>query len=172
MTQLFFFIPVTGNKFPVTRNIVYFTEKDPSLTDTPFVTGSFSCDMGIFHHVIGNVPSITRRTAFLWSLGCLIRVFRFRDKCAGFTIKISCETLGFPGNLVPWFPGIIPPCFCQQIILSLETFIIPKILFTYIYFPIINMPSSGLAIAIQFEKMVCTKENKWRHKNLFWKIYD
>ena len=63
---MFFFIPVTGNKFPVTRNIVYFTGKDPSVTDTPFVTGSilpvtgsFSCDMGIFHHVIGNVPPIT-----------------------------------------------------------------------------------------------------------------
>ena len=114
--KMFFFIPVTGNKFPVTRNIVYFTGKDPSVTDTPFVTGSilpvtgsFSCDMGIFHHVIGNVPPITRSTVFLWSLGHLIRVFHFRNKCAGFTIKISCETLGFPGNLVPWFPGIIPP---------------------------------------------------------------
>ena len=76
---MFFFIPVTGNKFPVTRNIVYFTGKDPSLTDTPFVTGSifpvtgsilpvtgsFSCDMGKFHHVIGYVPSITRSTVFL-----------------------------------------------------------------------------------------------------------
>ena len=63
---MFFFIPVTGNKFPVTRNIVYFTGKDTSLTDTPFftgsilpVTGSFSCDMGIFHHVIRNVLPIT-----------------------------------------------------------------------------------------------------------------
>ena len=62
---MFFFIPVTGNKFPVIRNIVYFTGKDPSLTYSPFVTGSilpvtgsFSCDMGIFHHLIGNVPSI------------------------------------------------------------------------------------------------------------------
>ena len=42
-------------------------------------------------------------------VGRLLRVFHFREKCAGFTIKISCETLGFPGNLVPWFPGIIPP---------------------------------------------------------------
>ena len=71
-TRCSFLIPVTGNKFPVTRNIVYFTGKDPSLTDTPFVTGSilpvtgsFSCDMGIFHHVIGNVPPITRSTVFL-----------------------------------------------------------------------------------------------------------
>ena len=61
-----FFIPVTGNKFLVTRIIVYFTGKDPSVTYTPFVTGSilpvtgsFSCDMGIFHHVIGNVPPIS-----------------------------------------------------------------------------------------------------------------
>ena len=53
-------------------NVVYFTGKDPSVTDTPFVTGSilpvtgsFSCDMGIFHHVIGNVPPITRSTVFL-----------------------------------------------------------------------------------------------------------
>ena len=44
-----------------------------------------------------------------YSLGRLIRVFHFRDKCVGFTITISCETLGYPGNLVPWFPGIIPP---------------------------------------------------------------
>ena len=29
------------------------------------VTGSFSCDMGIFHHVIGNVPPIKRSTVFL-----------------------------------------------------------------------------------------------------------
>ena len=43
----------------------------------------------------------TRSTVFLWSFGCLLHVFHFRDKCAGFTIKISCETLGFPGNLVP-----------------------------------------------------------------------
>ena len=46
---------------------------------------------------------------FLGILGRLLGVSYFRDKCAGFTIKISCETLGFPGNLVPWFPGIIPP---------------------------------------------------------------
>ena len=72
VTQDVPFFPVTGNKFPVTRNIVYFTGKDPSVTDTPFVTGSilpvtgsFSCDMGIFHHVIGNVNRITRSTAFL-----------------------------------------------------------------------------------------------------------
>ena len=38
---MFFFISVKGNKFPVTRNIVYFTGKDPSVTDTPFVTVSF-----------------------------------------------------------------------------------------------------------------------------------
>ena len=76
---MFFFIPVTGNKFPVTRHIVYFTGKDPSLTDTPFVTGSispvtrsFSSDMGTFHHVIGNVPPITRSTVFLWNLGRFI----------------------------------------------------------------------------------------------------
>ena len=37
---MLFFIPVTGNKFPVTRNIVYFTGKDPFVTDTLFVTGS------------------------------------------------------------------------------------------------------------------------------------
>ena len=114
---MFFFIPVTGNEFPVTRNIVYFTGKDPSVTDTPFVTGSilpvtgsFSCDMGIFHHVIGNVPPTTIQGVQFSCLGRLLCVFHFRDKCAGFTIKISCETLGFPGNLVPWFPGIIPPC--------------------------------------------------------------
>ena len=71
-TRRSFSIPVTGNEFPVTRNIVYFTGKDPSVTDTPLVTGSilpvtgsFSCDMGIFHHVIGNVPPITRSTVFL-----------------------------------------------------------------------------------------------------------
>ena len=76
---MFFFIPATGNKFPVTRNIVYFTGKDPSVTDTPFVTGSilpvtgiFSCDMGIFHHVIGNVPPITRSPT-------LILLESFRD---------------------------------------------------------------------------------------------
>ena len=34
-------------------------------------------------------------------MGRLIRVFHFRNKCVGFTIPISCETLGFPGNLVP-----------------------------------------------------------------------
>ena len=55
---MFISIPVTGNKFPVTRNIVYFTGKDPSVTDTPFVTGSilpvngsFSCDMGILINI-------------------------------------------------------------------------------------------------------------------------
>ena len=116
-TRCSFFISVKGNKFPVTRNIVYFTGKDPSVTDTPFVTesilpvtGSFSCDMGILScdRKCSSYYN-TRSTVFLWSFGCLIRVFHFRDKCAGFTIKISCETLGFPGNLVPWFPGIIPP---------------------------------------------------------------
>ena len=56
----------------------------------------------------------TRSTVFLWSFGCLLHVFHFRDKCAGFTIKISCETLGFPGNLVPWFPVIIPPWFAYM----------------------------------------------------------
>ena len=69
---MFFFIPVTGNKFPVTRNIVHLTGKGPSMTDTPFVTGTIlpvtgtiSCDMGIFHHAIGNVSPITRSTVFL-----------------------------------------------------------------------------------------------------------
>ena len=33
----------------------------------------------------------------------------FCNKCAGFTIKIFCETLRFPGNLVPRFPVSIPP---------------------------------------------------------------
>ena len=65
MTQEVFFIPVT-------RNIVYFTGKDPYVTDNPFVTGSilpvtgsFSCDMCVFYHVIGNAPPITRSTVFL-----------------------------------------------------------------------------------------------------------
>ena len=72
MTQDVLFIPVTGNKFLVTRNIVDFTGKDPSVTDTSSVTGSilpvtgsFSCDMGIFHHLIGNFPPIARSTVFL-----------------------------------------------------------------------------------------------------------
>ena len=68
---MFFFIPVTGNEFPVTRNIVclFFTGKDPSVTDTLFVTGSilpvtgsFSCDMGISSHVTGNILSIKSST--------------------------------------------------------------------------------------------------------------
>ena len=60
---MFFFIPVTGNKFPVTKNIVYFTGKDPSVTRSILpVTGSFTCDMGIFHHVTGDVPPITGST--------------------------------------------------------------------------------------------------------------
>ena len=50
-----------------------------------------------------------QRIVFLWILGCLLGVSHFRDKCAGFTIKISCETLRFRGNLVPRFPVIIPP---------------------------------------------------------------
>ena len=65
-TRCSFFISVTENKFPVTKNIVYFTGKKTSVTDTPFVTGSilpvtgsFSFDMGISHHVIGNLPPIT-----------------------------------------------------------------------------------------------------------------
>ena len=110
-TRCSFFISVTENKFPVTKNIVYFTWKYPSVTDTPFVTGSFflwhgyvsSCDRKCFSYYN------KRGKIFLWSLGRLLRVFHFRNKCAGFTIKISCEILGFPGNLVPWFPGIIPP---------------------------------------------------------------
>ena len=62
---MFFFIPVTGNRFPVTKTIFYFTGKKTSVTDTLVtgsilpVTGSFSFDMGISHHVIGNVPPIT-----------------------------------------------------------------------------------------------------------------
>ena len=36
-------------------------------------------------------------------------VSHFRDKCAGLMLKISCETLGFCGSLVPRFPVIIPP---------------------------------------------------------------
>ena len=66
---MLFFLPVTGYKFPATRNILSFTGKNPFVTDTHFVTGgilpvtgSFSCDNCIFHHVIGNVPPITRCT--------------------------------------------------------------------------------------------------------------
>ena len=51
------------------------------------------------------------RIVFLWILG----VSHFRDNCAGFTIKISCETLRFRGNLVPRFPVIIPPWFTTWI---------------------------------------------------------
>ena len=39
----------------------------------------------------------------------LLGVSHFCAKCAGFIMKISCETLRFPGNLVPRFPMIIPP---------------------------------------------------------------
>ena len=67
MTQDVLFIPVTGIKLPVTRNIVFFTGKDSSVIDTPFVTQSFLVTwvLGKFHHVIGNVPPITRSTVFV-----------------------------------------------------------------------------------------------------------
>ena len=35
--------------------------------------------------------------------------FGSSSSCIPFSQQISCETLGFPWNLVPWFPGIIPP---------------------------------------------------------------
>ena len=42
--KVFFFISVTKNKFPVIRNILYFTEKNPSLTDIILLICSTSCN--------------------------------------------------------------------------------------------------------------------------------
>ena len=88
-------MPVTGDKFPVTRN------KFP-LTENIFpVTGNkFPVTRMIF---------LVRENSFLMNFGHLIGVSHFPDKCAGFTIKISCETIRFCGNLVPRFPVNMPP---------------------------------------------------------------
>ena len=57
--------------------------------------------------VIGDKFPVTRRiflvreNSFLMNFGRLLGVSHFCDKCVGFTIKISCETLGFLGSLVP-----------------------------------------------------------------------
>ena len=80
---------MTGDEFPVTRNIF---------------------------PVTGNKFPVTRMI-FLVRENCFLMNFRssglgashFLDKCAGFKIKILCETLRFRGNLVPRFPVIFPP---------------------------------------------------------------
>ena len=86
-----FFIPMTGDKFPVTGN------KFP-------VTGNGFPGTGNKFPVTGMI-FLVRENSFLMNFWCIT----FRDKCAGFTIKISCETLRFRGNLVPRFPVIFPP---------------------------------------------------------------
>ena len=49
------------------------------------------------------------RECFTYEVWVVWGVLLFRDKCAGFTIKISLETLRFRGNRVPGFPVILPP---------------------------------------------------------------
>ena len=102
--KMFFFIPVTGNKFPVTRNIVYFTGKDPSVTDTPFVTVSFlvtcvyilSCDRKCSFYY--------KKYSFLVKFGSSYSCIPFSQQMCGiynqnflWDIRISWE----PGSLVP-----------------------------------------------------------------------
>ena len=63
--KVFVIISITGKKFPVIRNILYFTDRyhTPFVTrGILFVTESFSGDMGLFNHVTGNVLPITRST--------------------------------------------------------------------------------------------------------------
>ena len=67
------------------------------------------------HHLDNNQRKVVtndntgQKFTVFWSLGRLLGVSHFHDKCAGYTIKISCESLRFRGNLVPRFPVIIPP---------------------------------------------------------------
>ena len=115
--ERFFFIPVTGNKFCVTRNILCFTWTWTWILDIfhvkrivpPFTRSTVCITWSIFS--VARTIFLWQRIVFLWSLGHLLGVSHFYDKCTRFTIKISCETLRFRGNLVPRFPVIIPPCY-------------------------------------------------------------
>ena len=50
----------------------------------------------------------TPRVVFLWNW-VVLGVSHFRDKCVGFTIKISCETFRFPDTWFPVSPGFSRP---------------------------------------------------------------
>ena len=78
------FFPVTQGVFPV-RGFV----PSPMCSNSIFpVTRNFYCEKEVL---------------------VILGVLHFRDKCAGFTIKISRETIRDPGNLVPRFPMINLP---------------------------------------------------------------
>ena len=113
---MFFFISVKGNKIPVTRNIVFFTGKDPSVTDTPFVTVSFlvtcvyilSCDRKCSFYY--------KKYSFLVKFGSSYSCIPFLQQMCGiynqnflWDIRISWE----PGSLVPRdYPTLVSAFSC------------------------------------------------------------
>ena len=126
--KVFVVLPVAGYSFPVTVNILSFTGKVYCDTRCSFLFLSqeinflsqkilfilqekillwqilLSCDMGIFHHVIGVVPPITRSTVFFLKFGSSYLCIPFLLQMCGiynnnflWDIRISWE----PGSLVP-----------------------------------------------------------------------